>query len=744
MDQSKKFVGSLLDGRYMVKDVIGKGGSACVYRASDVLLNRDVALKILEDDKNELRINTKSFETEVRAIARLSHPNIVNVYDISIEGNIKYIVMEYVEGITLATYLKHKRVLPISEAVSCAKQVLRALREAHEKGIVHRDIKPQNIMIMKNGQIKVADFGIARLPDKDSFRMEDRSIGTVHYISPEQAKGNAVDQRSDLYSLAIVIYETLTGKRPFEAPIPSDVVMMQVTETPARPSEINPEIPPELDSFIMRALSKRPENRYESASDMLRMLERISLSSERRTTVKKALFSFKKKEKAMSSQEREPDIEEEYEHSFEEEQYESMNSGSVERLELDRRVEYEEIDDSDSGIYFNATGDETGEIIEGEAERTSDRSEDGEEFDLDEAEEAIDEAEEATEEAEEAIEETEEAIDEADETAEENEVEKEEIGESVDFKESYDGYAAYGEQWRDGEASDGESSQTAVFENARAENETEMAEKKAKKAKKAKDKQASRVARERKEKSRKEKSVMTDSKKRATIYLASLFAVALVLLISLLIYNQNKLYTVPYYTSESFAEAEGDSVFNISIEREFSSIYPEGAVISQSVSAGEKRKKGTEIVLTVSDGPQLVHFNIPEGADVDFLVSQLKEQISDAGYGITVKTEYEYSGALARGLCFEIDESVYAGGLLKVRVSAGTEKTYVEIPDFTGKSLGEAVEFLNENNVVFEIEYSEQSGSVNTVLSQSVESGKRTEAYVEAGKIILTVGGKGN
>ncbi len=713
MDQSKKFVGSLLDGRYMVKDVIGKGGSACVYRASDVLLNRDVALKILEDDKNELRINTKSFETEVRAIARLSHPNIVNVYDISIEGNIKYIVMEYVEGITLATYLKHKRVLPISETVSCAKQVLRALREAHEKGIVHRDIKPQNIMIMKNGQIKVADFGIARLPDKDSFRMEDRSIGTVHYISPEQAKGNAVDQRSDLYSLAIVIYEMLTGKRPFEAPLPSDVVMMQVTETPARPSEINPEIPPELDSFILRALSKRPENRYESASDMLRILERTNLSSERRSIVKKPLFSFKKKEKAMSSKEREPDAEEEYESSFEEEQYESMDSGSVEKLELDRRVEYEEIDDSDSSIYFNATGDETGEIIEGESERASDISENGEELDLDEAKEAT----------------------------EENEVEKEGVGESVEIKESYDGYAAYGETWGDGEASDGESSQTAVFENARAEKEIEMAEKK---AKRAKGEHASRVAREIKEKRRKEKGVTVDSKKRATVYLASLFAVALVLLISLLIYNENKLYTVPYYTSESFVEADGDSVFNISIEREFSSIYPEGAVISQSVEAGENRKKGTEIVLTVSDGPQLVHFNIPEGADVDYLVSQLKEQISDAGYGITVKTEYEYSGALARGLCFEIDESVYAGGLLKVRVSAGTEKTYVEIPDFTGKSLGEAVEFLNENNVVFEIEYSEQSGSVNTVLSQSIESGKRTEAYVEAGKIILTVGGKGN
>ena len=700
MHQSKKFIGSLLDSRYMVKDVIGKGGSACVYRASDVLLNRDVALKILEDDKNELHINTKSFETEVRAIARLSHPNIVNVYDISMEGSVKYIVMEYVEGITLATYLKHKKVLPISEAVSCAKQVLRALREAHEKGIVHRDIKPQNIMIMKNGQIKVADFGIARLPDKDSFRMEDRSIGTVHYISPEQAKGSSVDQRSDLYSLAIVIYEMLTGKRPFEAPLPSDVVMMQVTETPTRPSEINPEIPLELDTFILRALSKRPENRYESATDMLKILERINMSGQGRAVIKKPLFRFRQRERKLPDEEKCSDglAPEDDGPALEAESYEKMEIGSAEKLDVSESIEYEELDEADSGVYFNATGDETGEIIESATEEASDISED---------------------------------------------VEKADSDESIEFEVSDDFYATQdGELLCENVDSDRENSQTAVFENVRAENEIETAEKK---AKRVKDEYRSREdAREKKERRKNEKSAITDSKKRATIYLASLFAVALVLLVSLLIYNANKLYTVPHYTSESFAEADGDSVFDISIEREFSSVYPKGSVISQSVAAGEKLKKGSEIVLTVSNGPLLVHFNIPEGEHVDNLVSQLKEQIAAEDYKITVKTEYEYSGALARGLCFKIDERVYAGGVLKVRVSAGTEKTYVEIPDFVGHSLGEAVEFLNENKVLFEILYSEDEGDVNTVLAQSIEGGKRTEAYVEAGKVILTVGGRGN
>ena len=677
MQESKNFVGNLLDSRYMVTDVIGRGGSACVYRANDVLLNRAVALKILEDDKNELHINTKSFETEVRAIARLSHPNIVNVFDISMEGSIKYIVMECVEGITLSTYLKHKKVLPISEAVSCARQVLRALREAHEKGIVHRDIKPQNIMIMKNGQIKVADFGIARLPDRDSFRMEDRSIGTVHYISPEQAKGGAVDQRSDLYSLAIVMYEMLTGKRPFEASSPSDVVMMQVTETPVRPSEINPAISAELDSFIMRALSKRPENRFDSASDMLRLLERINPSGEVWGATKRPFFAFKKN-KNEKPHEKEPETADE--EFFETESEDGLVCGSVEKVEFANDGEYEELDDAESGVYFSATDNE--ELSEPAKEYNSEAEEPNEVF-------------EETEETDEAEQDRE-----AEETSE-GDAENLQMEEVEGIEDDGGGFE---------------------FEE------------------KTEDIVPFRKSQKEKRRKRPKSSVDSAKVKAAAIYLGSLFAVALVVVLSLFIYNANKLYTVPFYT----VEPEGEEIFSISVKREFSSVYPEGAVISQSVAGGERCKRGTEIILTVSDGPETVRFVIPEGAYVDNLVSQLNAQIEAGGYGISIKTEYEYSGALARGLCFAIDETVCVGGLLKVRVSAGTEKTYVEIPNFVGGKLSDAVDFLNENNVVFELVYGGGDGDVNTVISQSIQSGKRTEAYVEAGKIILTFGGRGN
>ena len=355
MQDNKNYIGTLLDSRYMVTGVIGKGGSASVYKANDILLDRTVALKILEDDKSELRLNTRSFETEVKAIARLSHPNIVNVYDISMDGSVKYIVMECVEGITLSTYLKHKKVLHYSEVVSCARQVLRALKEAHEKGIVHRDIKPQNIMIMKNGQIKVADFGIARLPDKDSFAMQDRSIGTVHYISPEQARGNSVDPRSDLYSLAIVMYEMATGVRPFEAGVASEVIIMQVTNTPLRPIDINPAVPRELDNIIMRALSKRPENRYESASEMLRALERVGsgeqTEGEKRATKKGGFGFFKRKKEEATSYEEE----EEKELQSEDEALGEIRSASPKKLSEEEKNElYEEIDDAEESVYFTS------------------------------------------------------------------------------------------------------------------------------------------------------------------------------------------------------------------------------------------------------------------------------------------------------------------------------------------------------------------------------------------------------
>ena len=270
----KSYVGKLLDGRYRVVGRAGAGGSARVYRAEDVLMHRSVAMKILDEDETEYCLNSRSFETEVKAISLLSHQNIVTVYDVSMQGSVKYIVMELVDGITLREYLDFHKKLPLAEAVACARQILLALREAHGKGIVHRDIKPQNVMLLQSGQIKVADFGIARLPDRDNFQMSDRSVGTVHYISPEQATTNRVDARSDLYSLGVLMYETVTGVRPFDAKDASVVAMMQVSDAPLPPGRLREDLPPALEHVILRALEKRPEDRYESADAMLRALER--------------------------------------------------------------------------------------------------------------------------------------------------------------------------------------------------------------------------------------------------------------------------------------------------------------------------------------------------------------------------------------------------------------------------------------------------------------------------------------
>lgn len=266
--------GTTIAGHYTVTGVLGSGGMANVYRARDTVMNRTVAVKVFGSDGQ--KSSPRSFMTEARAAAVLSHPNIVSIYDVLDLSGEKYIIMEYICGITLRDYLDHHGHLSVKESVNCARQVLRALHAAHSRGVVHRDIKPGNILITTEGRIKITDFGIARLPDRDSFLMPDRTVGTVHYISPEQAGGGSVDERSDLYSLGIVLYEMLTGRRPFEAKNPADVAMMQISTRPQPLSYRNPAVPSALKKIVLCALEKDPSARFDSAAEMLRMLDRLS------------------------------------------------------------------------------------------------------------------------------------------------------------------------------------------------------------------------------------------------------------------------------------------------------------------------------------------------------------------------------------------------------------------------------------------------------------------------------------
>ena len=266
--------GTTIAGHYTVTGVLGSGGMANVYRARDTVMNRTVAIKVFGGDSRKTA--PRSFMTEARAAAVLSHPNIVSIYDVLDLSGEKYIIMEYICGITLRDYLNHHGHLSVKECVNCARQVLRALHAAHSRGVVHRDIKPGNILITTEGRIKITDFGIARLPDRDSFLMPDRTVGTVHYISPEQAGGGSVDERSDLYSLGIVMYEMLTGRRPFEAKNPADVAMMQISTRPEPPTYRNPAVPSALEKIVLCALEKDPSARFDSAAEMLRMLDRLS------------------------------------------------------------------------------------------------------------------------------------------------------------------------------------------------------------------------------------------------------------------------------------------------------------------------------------------------------------------------------------------------------------------------------------------------------------------------------------
>ncbi|MBN1290099.1 MAG: Stk1 family PASTA domain-containing Ser/Thr kinase [Actinobacteria bacterium] len=267
-------IGKVLNNRYELRALIGSGGMADVYRASDNLLGRPVAVKILHPQYAKDPIFIERFRQEAQAAANLNQPNIVNVYDWGIEGDIYFLVMEYVEGRDLKDIILEGGPLLPERTVEIALAICSALDAAHAQGIVHRDIKPQNIIITKDNQVKVMDFGIARAPGGAAMTQTGTIMGTAQYISPEQAQGRPADPRSDLYSIGIVLYEMLTGKTPFDGENPVAIAYKQVREDPLPPSMTNPDISPELEAVVMKSLSKNPENRYQSALEMRSDLER--------------------------------------------------------------------------------------------------------------------------------------------------------------------------------------------------------------------------------------------------------------------------------------------------------------------------------------------------------------------------------------------------------------------------------------------------------------------------------------
>lgn len=275
-----RFVGKRLDGRYEIQEIIGVGGMAVVYKAHDNVENRTVAIKILKEEFVSNEEFIRRFKNESKAIAVLSHPNIVKVYDVSFGDLIQYIVMEYIDGITLKEFIERQGSLRWKDAVYFTIQILKGLQHAHDKGIVHRDVKPQNIMVLSDGTIKVADFGIARFARNEQRTITDKAIGSVHYISPEQARGEKTDEKADIYSVGVMLYEMLTGQLPFEAESAVSVAIMQLQRDPKLPTEINPAIPVGLEQITMHAMQKTPERRYQSASELLCDLEQFKKDPE--------------------------------------------------------------------------------------------------------------------------------------------------------------------------------------------------------------------------------------------------------------------------------------------------------------------------------------------------------------------------------------------------------------------------------------------------------------------------------
>ena len=267
-----KYIGRLLDNRYEILEVLGTGGMAVVYKARCHRLNRLVAIKILKDDYMEDEEFRRRFHSESQAVAMLSHPNIVSIYDVSSSVTADYIVMELIDGITLKQYMEKKGVLNWKETLHFAIQIAKALEHAHGRGIVHRDIKPHNVMVLKNGSVKVTDFGIARMMSKGNTLTKE-ALGSVHYISPEQAKGGRVDSRSDIYSLGVVMYEMMSGRPPYDGESPVAVAIQHINGGAVLPSTLNPNIPGGLEQIIMKAMAHEPAKRFGSTADMLKDMD---------------------------------------------------------------------------------------------------------------------------------------------------------------------------------------------------------------------------------------------------------------------------------------------------------------------------------------------------------------------------------------------------------------------------------------------------------------------------------------
>lgn len=268
-----KYIGTMLDNRYELLEIIGVGGTAVVYKAKCHRLNRYVAVKILKEEFASDQEFRRQFHDEAQAVAMLSHPNIVNIYDVSRSGNVDYIVMELIDGITLKEYLSRRGRLSPKEVTVFATQIARALEHAHDHNIIHRDIKPQNIMLLRDGTVKVADFGIAHFAARENTYSKGEAIGSVHYVSPEQARGSYVDNRTDLYSLGVVMYEMITGRLPFEGDTPVSIALQHINSIALPPSVFAEDVPEQLEEITMRAMNPSLTKRYSSAAQILSDLE---------------------------------------------------------------------------------------------------------------------------------------------------------------------------------------------------------------------------------------------------------------------------------------------------------------------------------------------------------------------------------------------------------------------------------------------------------------------------------------